>query len=408
MGFTSFFRSEFANRLRNDKHFLEWARSSGMSEKMLRNSQYTSSAFREFVKCVDIKDVKPCSGWKRRLQMDEFRLASEFADELEKEGIRPFVSDGSLIGTLRHQGFIPWDDDMDFQIINSDYHRMIEYCKKHHHVVFIDEKDEVEDFRIIDDFCSEHMGALILIVGKRYAKLTRGDTHVKRITIDYFPVDYIKDGADYHSFRRFINDEQNSERENPYISDVPTSRIYPRVDLTGIWELRSKDFLPTDYVFPLQKKQFETGTVWCPAFPEKIYHDFLSVLFEYYPNEFATFCLPTHEDRYEIWFRNHGIKAEILISSEEELEAMIPLYDELRSRNVFTHFINRIPNDKWGFTLDKYEVRWSAFSDFGSQYAVAFNDISILDGYKNEKLTFSGSITETADKISVLYSPLSL
>lgn len=47
----------------------------------------------------------------------------------EKENIRYFMAYGTLIGAVRHKGFIPWDDDLDIMMPRPDFNRFVEFCK---------------------------------------------------------------------------------------------------------------------------------------------------------------------------------------------------------------------------------------------------------------------------------------
>lgn len=61
----------------------------------------------------------------RRQQMRSLELLLELDRICKKHGISYWLSSGTLIGALRHNGFIPWDDDLDVEMMRTDYQRLI-------------------------------------------------------------------------------------------------------------------------------------------------------------------------------------------------------------------------------------------------------------------------------------------
>ena len=55
-------------------------------------------------------------------------LLKEISSVCEKAGVRFYLGYGSLLGAVRHNGFIPWDDDIDILIPRPDYERFEQYC----------------------------------------------------------------------------------------------------------------------------------------------------------------------------------------------------------------------------------------------------------------------------------------
>ena len=53
-------------------------------------------------------------------------LLAEFDKVCKQYHLHYFVAFGSLLGIIRHKGFIPWDDDLDVSMLREDYDRLIQ------------------------------------------------------------------------------------------------------------------------------------------------------------------------------------------------------------------------------------------------------------------------------------------
>lgn len=62
----------------------------------------------------------------KQIQIEAFRFLIEY---LEKNKINYFIIAGTLLGAVRHKGFIPWDDDVDIGMTRKDYNKFMTLFK---------------------------------------------------------------------------------------------------------------------------------------------------------------------------------------------------------------------------------------------------------------------------------------
>ncbi|WP_026652334.1 LicD family protein [Butyrivibrio proteoclasticus] len=61
-----------------------------------------------------------------RVHESDFAMLSEVDRICKKHNIQYFLHGGTFLGAIRHQDFIPWDDDVDILFLRQDYERFIE------------------------------------------------------------------------------------------------------------------------------------------------------------------------------------------------------------------------------------------------------------------------------------------
>ena len=100
----------------------------------------------------------------KRLQREELEVLREFVRICNKYDIQYFAVFGTCIGAIRHKGFIPWDDDMDFGMLREEYER---FCK-------VAPKEMGDRFGLAGPDCKEKF---YNFVSKLYKKNTRFATY---------------------------------------------------------------------------------------------------------------------------------------------------------------------------------------------------------------------------------------
>lgn len=124
----------------------------------------------------------------QKIKNMEIEMLKECISVCKKLGLKYYLIEGTLLGAVRHKGFIPWDDDIDIGLMRKDY----EIFKK-------EAPAYLSEHLFLQDNTTDP-GALMNYIKIRNSETTFIETSVKNrkmnhgVYIDVFPIDYYPDG----------------------------------------------------------------------------------------------------------------------------------------------------------------------------------------------------------------------
>lgn len=133
-----------------------------------------------------------------KLHKIQLEMAKDFKKICEQENISYFLIGGTLLGAVRHKGFIPWDDDLDIGMLREDFEKFLEVCRdKLPSNYFLQTLDTDPEFGLPIAKLRKNM---TLFVEHASAKV---DMH-SGIYIDIFPYDNVPDNIFFMIYQRAI------------------------------------------------------------------------------------------------------------------------------------------------------------------------------------------------------------
>lgn len=76
------------------------------------------------------QEYNPDGSDLRNLQLKMLDILETVTSIADKHNINYWISGGTLLGAIRHKGFIPWDDDIDIELLYPDYKKLLKVLRQ--------------------------------------------------------------------------------------------------------------------------------------------------------------------------------------------------------------------------------------------------------------------------------------
>lgn len=155
-------------------------------ERIIASGRFSSDYLKEETLCDFWVDTD-----RKKLWMVLLDLLLEFDRVCKKHNLKYVLAYGSLLGAVRHKGFIPWDDDLDVAMFREDYEKLLQIGPGEFSAPYLFQTPETDEGYGFSFVKIRNANTTGISNAFRYEKFNQG------LFLDVFPMDnYLPDNAE--------------------------------------------------------------------------------------------------------------------------------------------------------------------------------------------------------------------
>lgn len=236
---------------------------------------------------IDITTVPKATGMIREIQLVELELLKEFDFVCKQKGFDYWLDFGTLLGAVRHKGFIPWDDDIDVSMPREHYNQIIDAFNsltrnKYMRARYLRKSNVVSNYFIRIEYINTQITMDIfpydfygeVLNDKERNKRNKELKNLREKEINKF---VFKNGMSTDEIKEKIENLKNKILVNGYHTKASKTDLVWGVDFNHLWK---QWFHKYDTIYPLKEIDFEEFKFNCPnninLHLKNIFGDFMS------------------------------------------------------------------------------------------------------------------------------------
>lgn len=296
---------------------------------------------------VDIKDLKSATGYISQVQKNVVVFLQKLFAKLNELDIKPFAVGGTLLGIYRYNGFIPWDDDVDFGLIRNEYARLIEYGKKNWIYVETKAAANEDDNHKIEELFKQCQNKYIMVVSPNCMQIRCGTSEIDAVTVDFFAYDFYRTDYSFERHKEVMKEAEIFRYNaigNTKVKEIinkcgntcqESDKIYFGLDNMDSFTCPNDTWIARHVIYPLKTARFEDMHCYIPNNIEKM----LSYFYRDY-KQFPQDLLCHHLlERREYILKKDYVYCGIVIEKLDEIEVYTDVYTQLRQNGIYAVFV---------------------------------------------------------------------